>query len=646
MLAKQSIVAALGEHGLALPRLIEEALAANDRFKYRLTLLQVARRHADAPDQQLPDLRAERTAARIDDVVLDELPRACERGGDGVYRLPGAAALLAAAARDVRDMLAPVLLAQERDRGTLEARAATLLAPLAAHDDAFGAEELDAWSSGARDRGDSLHLLVMALHKVLNRLQRSVATELLDGASVYDLQPADRERVRAFMRGVNRTSRLRFDHPGLGTTATHSRGRLVIQNDIGTTDAHVLVVHVTADSVTVTYTDVHLQRLLFFQALFVPHSVDWQDTRLVQDRQMEGGLYHVAVGRYASPDPEQLATFLEFLGSRLVFLIDWNRARKQLRTLVGKKESVRLLEWAAAQDLGHMGFLRLGGARAVFDALDFAARGRGHFGQTLEDVLGHGRAERFLQFVLRSAATELLAGRSESLIHDELRAELLRQLRGSSQSVLDLVCEHAGLVVEIAGAVRDALAGLGRGDGQAVAERLAVRCKSWESDADRLVNEVRDAARTAPEAAYLQELVQRADDVADDLEETAFLVTLLRRAGVGTVLLGALATLASRLVAGSQEFVKALEVVRALGPAAAREDLRDFLEAIHRIGRIEHETDELKRRVAAELAENGASAREIHLAAQSAAELELAADHLQHAALLLRDRVLSQLTAH
>jgi uncharacterized protein Yka (UPF0111/DUF47 family) len=646
MLVKQSIVAALGEHGLALPRLIEEALAANDRVKYRLTLLQLARRHADAPDQPLPDLRAERTAARIETSALDELPRACERAGGDAYRLPGVAALLAAAERDVRAMLAPVLLAAGRDGTALEKRAVALLPALVAHADSFAASELDGWSHGDRGRGDSVHLLVMDLHKALNRLQRSVATEVLDGASVYDLKPADREQVRAFMRGVNRTSRLRFDHPGLGTTATHSRGRLVIQNDIGTTDAHVLVVHVTADAVAVTYTDVHLQRLLFFQALFAAYAVEWQDTRLVQDRQMEDGLYHVAVGRYLSPDPERVASFIEFLGSRLVFLIDWNRARKQLRTLVGKKEAVRLLEWAAAQDLGHMAFLRLGGARAVFDALDFAARGRGHFGQTLEDALGRERAERFLQFVLRSAANELLAGRSDSLIHDELRAELLRQLRGSSQSVLDLVCEHAGLVVEIAGAVQEALTGLGRGDGQAAAERLATRCKAWESDADRLVNEVRDAARTAPEAAYLQELVERADDVADDLEETAFLVTLLKRAGVGAVLLDALATLTSRLVAGSQELVKALEAVRTLGPVAAREDLHDFLEAIHRIGRIEHETDELKRRVAAVLADSGANAREIHLAAESAAELELAADHLQHAALLLRDRVLSQLTAH
>jgi len=646
MVVKQSIVAALGEQGLALPRLIDEGLAANDRVKYRLTLLQLARRHADAPQQPLPDLRAERAAARIDEPSLDELPLACERDQGGVYRLQGGGALLAATERDVRAMLAPVHLAGGADSAALEARAATLLASLATHGDAFRASELDAWSHGDRTRGDSVHLLVMDLHAVLNRLQRSIATDVVDGASVYELASGDRDLVRAFMRGVNRTSRLRFDHTGLGTTATRSRGRLVIQNDIGTTDAHVLVVHVVDDAVIVTYTDVHLQRLLYFQALFQPFAVGWQDTRLVQDQQMADGLYDVAVGRFTSPEPSRLAEFLEFLGSRIVFLIDWNRARKQLRLLVGKKEALRLLEWAAAQDLGHMGFLRLGGARAVLEALDFAARGRGHYGQTLEDVLGRQRAERFLQFVLRTATTELLAGRSESLVHDELRAELLRQLRGSSESVLDLVCEHAGLVVEIASAVRDALAGFGRSDGEQAAERLAARCKRWESDADRIVGEVRDAVRTAPEAAYLQELVHLIDDVADDLEEASFLATLLRRAGVGPVLLAALEMLATRLVAGSQELVKALEAVRALGPVATREDLRDFLEAIHRIGLVEHETDELKRRVAAELAAHGTSAREIHLAAEGAAELELAADHLQHAALVLRDRTLAQLTAH
>jgi uncharacterized protein Yka (UPF0111/DUF47 family) len=361
---------------------------------------------------------------------------------------------------------------------------------------------------------------------------------------------------------------------------------------------------------------------------------------------LEDGLYHVAVGRFSSAERPAIAAFLEFLGSRLVFLIDWNRARKQLRLLVGKKEAIRLLEWAVDQDVGHMAFLKVGGAQAIFDALDFAARGRSRFGQTLDGLLGAERAARFLEFALKTAAAELLAGRLDSLVHEELRAELLRHLRSSSESVFDHLCEHAGLTAEIANAVRDALLGLAGGDGQKRAEVFAARCKAWETDADHLVNNVRNAVRTDPQTAYLLELAQAADDVADDLEEAAFLVTLLRRGEVGAALVGELAKLASQLAAGCQEFIKALEAVRALKPRAAREDLQDFLEAIYRIERTEHATDDLRRRITAQLAGGAPGAREIHLAARSSAEFEDAGDHLQHVALLLRDRVLAQLSAH
>jgi uncharacterized protein Yka (UPF0111/DUF47 family) len=293
-----------------------------------------------------------------------------------------------------------------------------------------------------------------------------------------------------------------------------------------------------------------------------------------------------------------------------------------------------------------MGFLKVGGAQAVFDALDFAARGRVHFGQTLDDLLGAERAARLLEFALKTAAGELLANRHESLVHDELRAEVMRQLRDSSDSVLDLLCDHAGLIVEIANAVRDALLGLGSGGGQERAEKLAARCKAWESDADHLVNHVRNAVRTDPEIAYLLDLVHAADDVADNLEETSFLVTLLRRGGVGPALVAELSTLAGQLVAGCQELIKALETVRSMSPRATREDLKDFLEAVYRIECTEHETDRLRRHITAELAGNATSAREVQLASQSAAELERAGDRLQHVAFILRDRVLAQMSAH
>ena len=123
---------------------------------------------------------------------------------------------------------------------------------------------------------DSLHRLVMDLHKQLNAMQAGLAEETMDGAAAYNLAEADRPLVAAFMAGLNRTAKLKFAHPGLATTATRSGARLVIQNDIGTTDAHVIVIHVQDLTVSVTYTDVHPERLAFFQDMLKPRGVTWE----------------------------------------------------------------------------------------------------------------------------------------------------------------------------------------------------------------------------------------------------------------------------------------------------------------------------------------------------------------------------------
>src|SRR6516164_3729057 len=49
--------------------------------------------------------------------------------------------------------------------------------------------------------------------------------------------------------------------------------------------------------------------------------------------------------------------FLSAVGAALVFLIDWNKARKLLRSWVAKDDAVRILEWAAQHRIGHRGFL-------------------------------------------------------------------------------------------------------------------------------------------------------------------------------------------------------------------------------------------------------------------------------------------------
>ncbi len=177
----------------------------------------------------------------------------------------GAAQIIVRMADDMRIIAAPVL---ESKPGGLTERLDGLLHALpAAVDDLLDPAAISAMTEIDRPHADSLHQLVMDLHKQLNAMQADLAEERLDGAAACRLADEDRPLVLAFMKGVNRTARLKFMHPGLSTTATRVGDQLVIQNDLGTTDAHVIVIHVKQLIVTVTYTDVHRERLAFFQEM-------------------------------------------------------------------------------------------------------------------------------------------------------------------------------------------------------------------------------------------------------------------------------------------------------------------------------------------------------------------------------------------
>lgn len=185
---KNRIISALGESRLLLPAPLSAALAAGEQVKYLFALLQNARHRADHPHAGFSSLYEERLACGLDDA--DELD---------------------------------LVIAGSRPEG----------------EDAYRIAQAD------RSQADSRHLLVADAHKALGRLQASMAAETIDGAKVYEIKSGERTLIRSFMRGVNQTAALKFDHAGLGTTATHANERLVVQNDLGITEARVLVVHVS-----------------------------------------------------------------------------------------------------------------------------------------------------------------------------------------------------------------------------------------------------------------------------------------------------------------------------------------------------------------------------------------------------------------
>lgn len=633
---KTRILDSLNEQALLLPGLVNRALVANDRVKYRFTLLQAAQAHAERPDAVSSSLRTERLAAGVADSSLDRVVGESERIGKGRYRVPQSARIVREILNDVAEMLEPLRVAELPDSSSFDQRRLAFAAPDAAGDE-LSAEAIHAITSGDRDGDDSLHLLVMDMHRALNALQSSLASETIDGCRAYGIRDADRALISAFMGGINRTAPLKFDHPGLSATATRVGDRLVLQNDIGTTDAHVLVIHVSGRTVTVTYTDVHLPRLLFFQSLFETQGVDWQDTRSRKDAGMEDGIYHLCVGTYRARSSPQLRDYLEHLGSRLVFLIDWNRARKRLRLFVSRRAAIDLLKWAADADIGHMAWLKAGGEQLIFDAMSFAYGSQLRPGDRLDDLLTEPRAVQFLRFNLKQALEGLTQGRPASLVADEIRTELASQVRSSEDALLDTALEHAGLIVELADAVRNALEAAQTGRQHEVCA-LAERAKDWETAADHQLNSARDSLREGEH--FTIQLMSVADDIADDLEEAMFHITLSPRASAASI--AALSALAEPVSNASRELVKALAASRHARRGVPREDMDDFLQAVHAIRTMEHASDLAEREVKLILTRETQPFADVFGVVEAARNLEEAADGLMHVALLLRDHVLGK----
>jgi uncharacterized protein Yka (UPF0111/DUF47 family) len=624
---KTQILAAIGEHGLQPVAALNAGLAANDRVKYAFSLLQMAIAHAEHPEQPVETLKQERIGCGIDDPDLDGVVAASLMAGKSC-RVPGAALIMARIAEDMRLMAAPVLAAKPDG---LAARLDGLLGALpATNDDLLDPKAASAMMQAGHGHTDSLHRLVMDLHKQLNAMQAALAEETIDGAAACNLAETDRPLVAAFMAGINRTAQLKFAHPGLATTAARSGDRLVIQNDIGTTDAHVIVIHVQDLTVSVTYTDVHPERLAFFQDMLKPHGVTWEGQRTAV--LSAGAPFYLATGRVEAPDAGACLDYLRFLGSRLVFLIDWNRARKQLRQFLRGPDRVTLLAWAAETEIGHRGFLELGGARLVNQAIETTAGSSMHFGDRLCDVLGDAETVAFLRFVFQTATDGLLAGASHALIHDRIRVTLATHFSNGERQLLRIAADHAGLIFELASLVRDGVQAGADGAG-----KRAKRARRFEHDADQLVAETHLAVRRRPDFGVFLALLQGADDAADELEDAAFLLDLDLLEGKP---LAALQTLADLLAEASQEWIKALGHTTQIGLSAGRAETEDFLTAIDRVTVLEHEADIAERALAACAVQHAKDFRQLHLFTAIGAKFEAAADALKHVSLLLRDHVL------
>ncbi len=644
---KAQAVDSLGQHRLMLPVWVKAALAANDRLKVCLTVLQAAAAHAAHPKKDVPDLAPEMAAAGLSASWLHDLAASGTRV-DGHLVAPDMPRLVKCLADDLALMARPVLQAMALDAAP-RLRVKHWLGELGAKtSDRLDDQQLESLTRGSRDGPDTLHLLVMDLHKQINKLSAELATEVIDGANVWELHAGDRIRVQAFMRGLNRTAGLKFDHPGLETAATRDGERLLLQNDIGTNDAHVLVIQVASRKITLNYSDLRRNRLEFLQSMLTPFEAQWSGLESrVSPELNEGKAYSVITGEFVCADDMALDAALEGIGSRIVFLIDWNRARKRLHAFVNKADALAVLADAARLDIGHRAWLQLGGERLIFRAMQAAGDGAFRVGDRLDDVIGRAGACEFLLSVMTLCRDALQSRQPRELVADEARMLLAQHVRRRS-SEFDLLSEHAAYCQALAQAISDGLAhGVQRS--AKAAQALADRAKIWERKADHLVMQARDKAQQQPRWQRIARLVEQSDDVADALEEAAFLIGLMadhHLKGWNEATQRILARLANTVLQATQDHVKALAIARALDGASNAVENDAFLAAIWRVLQAERQCDALLRDARREILQAVQDAPTLMLANDLAAALEDASDRLLVAAYALRDVAFDKAGVH
>ena len=383
------------------------------------------------------------------------------------------------------------------------------------------------------------------------------------------------------MRGLNRTRPLKLDHPGLDTAATRDGPRLLIQNDIGTNDAHVLVLQVEGLQTTLTYSDLHRQRFGFLQGLLTEAGAAWSVVEARTTPGLNAGeAHHVGAERLVLTAMAARGEGVFRPGDRLDEVLG---AAPAVDLLV---ESMVLASQApqrgqpvalVADEARLLLARRLLGRRSEFELLQEHAGLCHALAQGLRDGLAHG--------VERDAhAAEKLAAQAKAW---------------------ERQADH--LVMR--------------------ARARAERQPQWLAFA-RLIERSDDVADALEEATFVLSLV------ADDHHH-----------GWGKAVLSAMRSLAGAVLVATQDHVKALAVAATLDQRSEAADHDEYLAASWRVVQAERQCDELLRSARRALAREVSDAASLLLGNELAAALEQASDGLLALSYGLREHAFRRIGA-
>jgi uncharacterized protein Yka (UPF0111/DUF47 family) len=338
-----------------------------------------------------------------------------------------------------------------------------------------------------------------------------------------------------------------------------------------------------------------------------------------------------------------VSMFLEAVGAALVFLIDWNKARKALRKLIANSDAIQVLDWAARHEIGHRAFLELGGAELVASAVRRAAPARLGFGEELADVLGREATLKFLRTALRLSTEALREARSARSVREMIEVDLVRRIERNDSALLTIVVRQLGLARDIATTIASSIA-----DGhvrRVNAARNAARAKRIEEKADAIAVDARQAVARTQAAPTITGLVDAAENAIDELEQGAFLVSLLP-SELDQALVAPLGELCTTAVSGVEAAVRGLEAIASLseGEGGASADAEDALHATAHLVDLEHEADTAERAVTSLVLGGGASREGGLVALELARSLERTSDRLALVGHLLHSHVMGELS--